>query len=197
MARRAVANPLALAVLAGLLNEPMHPYEMARQFVEYGKDRDIKYTRSSLYMVVGQLEKAGFISEQETVRDTARPERTVYAITPTGRAELFDWMREIVAEPATEFPQFGVALSLITVLPPAEAGELLARRLATLTASATEIRTTVERATSTGLAWWFLMEEDYRLAQVEAERAVVERLATAITGADYGQAWNEMFGRKP
>src|SRR3954468_6645769 len=106
MTRRAVGNPLALAVLAGLLREPMHPYEMARQLVEHGKDRDIKYTRSSLYMVVGQLAKAGFITEQETVRDTARPERTVYAITPTGRAELFDWMRELVGEPATEYPLF-------------------------------------------------------------------------------------------
>ncbi|MFD1048029.1 hypothetical protein ACFQ1S_22060 [Kibdelosporangium lantanae] len=73
MKRRAVGNPLGLAVLAGLLEEPMHPYEMARRFVEYGKEKDFKYTRSSLYMVVGQLEKAGFIAEQETLRDTARP----------------------------------------------------------------------------------------------------------------------------
>ncbi|MFC4949737.1 hypothetical protein [Pseudonocardia sp. GCM10023141] len=42
MTRRAVGNPLALAVLAGLLTGPMHPYEMARRFVEYGKERDIK-----------------------------------------------------------------------------------------------------------------------------------------------------------
>jgi DNA-binding PadR family transcriptional regulator len=197
MTRRAVGNPLALAVLAGLLREPTHPYEMARQLVEHGKDRDIKYTRSSLYMVVGQLAKAGFITEQETVRDTARPERTVYAITPTGRAELFDWMRELVGEPATEYPLFGVALSLITVLPPDEAGALLQQRLAALTATHTEIRSTVAEATAGGLAWWHLVEEDYRLARLEAERGVVERLATAITGDDYQQAWTAAFGATP
>jgi DNA-binding PadR family transcriptional regulator len=197
MPRRVVGNPLALAVLAGLLHEPMHPYEMARQLVEHGKDRDIKYTRSSLYMVVGQLAKAGFITEQETVRDTARPERTVYAITPTGRAELFDWMRELVSEPASEYPLFGVALSLITVLPPAEAGALLEQRSAALTATATEIRSTVAEATAGGLAWWHLVEEDYRLARLEAERGVVERLATAITGDDYQQAWTAAFGVTP
>jgi DNA-binding PadR family transcriptional regulator len=194
MARRAVPNPLALVVLAGLLQGPSHPYEMARQIVERGKDRDVKYTRSSLYMVVGQLAKAGFITEQETVRDTARPERTVYAITSPGRAELFDWMRELVAEPAAEYPLFGAALSLITVLPPAEAGELLAQRLAALTATAAAIRSATDEARAGGLDWWHLIEEDYRLAQVEAERAVVERLIAGLAGDDYRHAWDAAFG---
>jgi len=194
--RRAVGNPLGLAVLAGLLEEPMHPYEMARRFVEYGKERDFKYTRSSLYMVVGQLEKAGFIAEQETLRDTARPERTVYAITPTGRLELFDWMRELVAEPASEYPLFGAALSLFPVLPADEAQELLARRLAALTELVADIRRTMAIAQDQGLAWWFLIEEDYRLTKLEAERSFVEQLAESVAGDDYKQAWNEFFRGK-
>jgi DNA-binding PadR family transcriptional regulator len=195
--RRAVGNPLALFVLAGLLVEPLHPYEMARRFVEYGKERDIKFTRSSLYMVVGQLAKAGFVEERETLRDTARPERTVYAITQTGRAELYDWMRELVAEPAVEYPQFGVALSLFTVLPPAEARELLAQRLATLTATVEEIRAAVTTAKAGGLDWWHLIEEDYRLAQAESERAFVERLTAAVAGEDYQAVWRQTFGGRP
>jgi DNA-binding PadR family transcriptional regulator len=195
--RRAVSNPLGLAVLAGLLEEPMHPYEMARRFVEYGKERDFKYTRSSLYMVVGQLEKAGFIAEQETLRDTARPERTVYAITPTGRLELFDWMRELVAEPATEYPLFGAALSLFMVLSADEAQELLARRLTALTELVADIRRTLAVAQDQGVAWWFLIEEDYRLTKLEAERSFVQQLAESVAGDDYKQAWNEFFREKP
>lgn len=194
MKRRAVGNPLALFVLAGLLTEPLHPYEMARRMVEYGKERDVKFTRSSLYMVVGQLAKAGFVDEQETRRDTARPERTVYAITQTGRAELYDWMRELVAEPAVEYPQFGVALSLITVLPPDEARALLAQRLATLAGAAAEIRNGIATASGQGLGWWHLIEEEYRLAQAESERAFVERLAVDIGGEDYRTAWQQAFG---
>ena len=120
MKRRKVSNPLALAVLAELFAQPMHPYEMGRRLKEQGKDRDIKYNRGSLYMVVEQLTKAGFIAEHETVRDTQRPERTIYAITDAGRTELYDWMRELVATPVHEYPSFGVALSLLTVLPPEE-----------------------------------------------------------------------------
>jgi len=42
-------------------------------------------------MVVRQLANAGFVAEHETSREGQRPERTVYAITDTGRAELRDW----------------------------------------------------------------------------------------------------------
>src|SRR6478672_9245574 len=149
--RRRVANPLALAVLAWLITGPMHPYELGRRLQETGMDRSVKFNRGSLYMVVEQLAKAGFIAEQETVRDSQRPERTVYALTDPGRTELYDWMRELVAEPAREYLQFGVALSLLSVLPPAEAAELLTRRLATLTAKAQEIRDTIRTATPGGV----------------------------------------------
>ena len=119
--RRTVSNPLALAVLAELLLGPLHPYEIGRRLKEHGKDRNIKYNRGSLYMVVEQLRKAGFVTSEATVRDTARPERTVYALTDAGREEFYDWMRELVADPVHEYPQFGVALSLLSAIAPPEA----------------------------------------------------------------------------
>ena len=194
MKRRKVSNPLALAVLAELFAEPMHPYEMGRRLKEHGKDRDIKYNRGSLYMVVEQLTKAGFIAEHETVRDTQRPERTIYAITDAGRTELYDWMRELVATPVHEYPSFGVALSLLVVLPPEETVQLLGRRLETLTAQVGEIRDAMRQAIEeVGLDWWFLIEEEYRLAMCEAERGYVASLAERLAGPDYHRMWNEFF----
>src|SRR6478672_658610 len=144
--RRKVANPLALAVLAWLLTGPMHPYELGRRLQETGQDKQIKYNRSSLYMVVEQLARAGFVAEQETVRDTPRPERTVYSLTPDGKTELYDWMRELLAEPQHEYPQFGVALSLLSIIAPGEAVELLGRRLAKLNAETTQLQDTMQSA---------------------------------------------------
>lgn len=192
--RRKVANPLALAVLAELLVEPMHPYEMGRRLQQHGKDRNIKYTRSSLYMVVEQLGKAGFISWQETVRDTQRPERTVFALTDVGRDELFDWMRELVAQPQQEFPQFGVALSLLSVLPPAEAGELLGRRLTALTGRLDEVRAGLRSAADSGVDWVFLIEEEYASALLTAEVDFVTRLIESLQDPDYVRKWHEFFG---
>src|SRR6478752_1951785 len=171
--RRKVANPLALAVLAWLVMEPMHPYELGRRLQETGQDKQIKYNRSSLYMVVEQLAKAGFVAAQETVRDTARPERTVYALTAQGRTELQDWMRELLAEPQQEYPQFGVALSFLSVISPTEAVELLTRRLTSLNQEIDDTRSTMQTAESGGLAWIFLIEDKYRLAVLEAESGFV------------------------
>src|SRR6478735_7710343 len=159
MVKRKVTNPLALAVLAFLMPGPMHPYELGRRLKETGKDKDIKFNRGSLYMVVEQLRKAGFVGAQETVRDTQRPERTVYALTEEGRAELYDWLAELVSDPAHEYPQFGVALSLLRVLNPGEAADLLARRLTALTAELDELGQTVRTATDGGLPWVFLVED--------------------------------------
>ncbi|RBQ18161.1 PadR family transcriptional regulator [Spongiactinospora rosea] len=183
--RRKVANPLALAVLAGLLREPMHPYELGRQLMESGKDRHIKYNRGSLYMVVEQLRKAGFVTERESVRDTQRPERTVYAITDEGRAELHDWMRELVALPRAEYPQFGVALSLLGALEPAEAADLLGRRVEALEAEADKVRADVKDAVDHGVARVLLAEEEYRLALLDAERRFVARLAKSLRHPDH------------
>jgi DNA-binding PadR family transcriptional regulator len=185
-----------LAVLAWLMLEPMHPYELGRRLKETEQDRSINYNRSSLYMVVKQLAKAGFIVEQKTVRDTQRPERTVYALTDDGRAELHDWLRELVARPQAEYPHFGVALSLLSVLAPWETVELLGERLAALTAQTDEIRARMRAAADEGVAWVFLVEEQYRLTVLDAECRFVVELIGALEQPDYIQAWKQMIGSR-
>src|SRR5437667_2654943 len=126
--KRKVGNPLALAVLSYLTQRPMHPYELSRTLRDNGDARSIRFTHGSLYMVVQQLEKAGFIAAQETSREGQRPERTVYALTDAGRHELHGWLCELVEVPRHEYPHFVAALSLLAVLPPGQAVELLGRR---------------------------------------------------------------------
>src|SRR5438105_3013087 len=123
--RRKVGNLLALAVLSYLTTKPMHPYELGRTLRDHGDARSIKFNNGSLYMVVEQLARAGFIIERETTRDGQRPERTVYAVTDAGRKEVHAWLRELVEVPQHEYPHFVAALSLIGALPPSEAVDLL------------------------------------------------------------------------
>ncbi|HKN52221.1 MAG TPA: PadR family transcriptional regulator [Amycolatopsis sp.] len=195
--RRKVANPLALAVLAGLLAGPMHPYEMGRQLKETGKDRNIKYNRGSLYMVVNQLAKAGFIAEHETVRDTQRPERTVYTLTEAGRVEVYDWMRELVSTPYREYPRFGVALSLLAIMAPDEACAQLTLRLEALDIEITGLRGSTEAETGQGVPWIFLIENDYELGQLEAERRFTADLIEKLKQPDHVRAWHEFVERNP
>jgi len=191
--RRRVSNLLALAVLSYLTQGPMHPYEMGRTLQNNRDDRSIKFNIGSLYMVFRQLAKAGLITEVGTSREGQLPERTVYALTPSGRAEQRDWLRELVAEPQYEYPQFVAALSLIAALPPDEALGLLRSRLSRLAEQRTELRSGIDNALAFGLHPLFQVEEEYRLALLEADAAFVEGLIARITDPETG--WGPMWAQ--
>jgi DNA-binding PadR family transcriptional regulator len=194
--KRKVGNLLALAVLSYLTQRPMHPYELGRTLRDNGDARSIKFNHGSLYMVFQQLAKAGFITELETNRDGQRPERTVYALTDAGRQETRDWMRELVEEPEHEYPHFVAALSLIGALPPSEVLKLLPRRLNRLAGQRAEIRAMIDDALGKGVPGLFLVEEEYRLALLEAESSFVERFIAQITDPQtgWGPMWAQFHG---
>jgi DNA-binding PadR family transcriptional regulator len=194
--RRKVGNLLALAVLSYLAWKPMHPYELGRTLRDHGDARSIKFNHGSLYMVVQQLARAGFVVAQETTRAGGRPERTVYALTDAGREELHDWLRELVEVPQHEYPQFVAALSLIAALPPDEVVALLDRRLGRLASQRAEVRDLVDQTLAGGVHPLFLIEEEYRLALLEAESAFVARLIQQLDHPDTGWArrWGELQG---
>lgn len=188
MSRRKVANLLALAVLAYLSQGPMHPYELSKKLRAHGDDRSIKFTHGSVYMVVEQLVKAGLIAEQETSREGQRPERTVYGITSDGRAELQDWLRDLVGTPRHEYPAFGSALSLVSALHPDVVVELLRQRLVLLQEQRSAAAALAEAATPHPL---FLVEEVYRQGLLDAEIAFVHRFIEQIT--DPVSGWGPMW----
>jgi DNA-binding PadR family transcriptional regulator len=189
--RRKVGNLLALAVLSYLSQRPMHPYELGRTLRDHGDARSIKFNHGSLYMVVQQLAKAGFVVPREITREGQRPERTVYALTDAGREELHDWLQELVEVPQHEYPHFVAALSLIAALPPGEVLDLLGSRLRRVAEQRAEIRGLVDNTLAAGVPPLFLIEEEYRLALLDAESSFVERLIERIDqpGGGWGRLW--------
>ena len=184
--KRKVGNPLALAVLSYLTMRPMHPYELSRTLRDNGDARSIKFNHGSLYMVVQQLAKAGFIAEVETSREGQRPERTVYAITDAGRREARDWLSELIGQPEHEYPHFVTALSLVAALPPGEVVPLLRARLEALAGQRAEIQGMIDSSLSQGVPRLFLVEEEYRLSLVDAESAFVEQFIAEIGDPEAG-----------
>ncbi|MFI5912474.1 PadR family transcriptional regulator [Dactylosporangium sp. NPDC051541] len=191
MKKRQVSNLLALAVLSYLSRQPMHPYELSKTLRNHGDARSIKFNHGSLYMVVQQLAKAGFVAEQEVNRDGARPERTVYQITDAGRAELRDWLRELVGEPQHEYPAFVSALSLVAALTPNEVVPLLRARLVGLAEQRRAAQEVIDTSEAQGLPPLFLIEEVYRLSLLEAESVFVTEFITKITDPEKG--WGPMW----
>ncbi|WP_037573269.1 PadR family transcriptional regulator [Phaeacidiphilus oryzae] len=193
--RRPVANLLALAVLATVVQRPMHPYEMASLLRARGKDADMPIKWGSLYTVVRNLTKHGFLEVEDTTREGGRPERTVYRITEAGHAELVDWVRELVSVPETEHTRFKAGLSVLATLPPDEATELLRRRLASLERSTAEARASMERYGST-VPRLFLIEDEYQLAVLQAESDWIRGLIEELESGSFPQlavwrTWHE------
>ncbi len=188
MAKRKVSNPLALAVMSYLTMGPMHRYDLVRTLKANGDSRSVKFTPASVYMVVEQLEKAGFIVEHETLRTGGYPERVTYVLTAKGRAECQGWLRSLISDPEHEYPQFVLGLSLIGALDPADAVELLRERHRRLEASKAQAQATMEEVLATGLPPLFLVDEEYRLAVQEAELRFVDDLIARITDPQAGWA---------
>ena len=191
--RRKIENLLALAVLSYLSQRPMHPYELGRTLRDHGDARSIRFNQGSLYMVFQQLERAGLVIAQGRSRAGQRPERTVYAISDSGRQEMRDWLRELIEEPRHEYPHFVAALSLIAALPPDEVVELLRKRAARVAEQRHEVRSLIDDTQAAGVHPLFLVEEDYRLALLDAEAAFIDGFIERITKPRTGWArqWRE------
>jgi DNA-binding PadR family transcriptional regulator len=184
--KRKVSNPLALAVMALLYERPMHPYEMVSVMRERRKHETVKLRYSSLYTVVGALEREGLISPLETVREGRRPERTVYSLTEGGREEFFAWLRELIGEPAKEYTQFAAGLSFIPALPPEEAAALLEERMRRLEEEVRERRDLLDGAMEEGLPRLYLVEAEHELVLREAELRWVRELVRGIRDGTLG-----------
>jgi DNA-binding PadR family transcriptional regulator len=182
--RRKISNLLALSLLTLLTERPMYPYEMAATLRERGKDQAIRINWGSLYTVVQNMEKYGFIEAVEVAREGRQPERTTYQITDEGRAELKDWLRELLSVPEREYTRFEAALADSAVLPPDELIGLLQQRLDALEAANAGHQAQIN-ALANQIPRLFLIESEYHLALRRAEAEWVRGLLKEFTDGTF------------
>ena len=182
--RRKISNLLALSLLNLLVERPMYPYEMANTLRQRGKDESIKINWGSLYTVVQNLEKYGFIEAVDVAREGRQPERTTYQITDAGREELKDWVRELISEPEREHTRFEAALGEFAVLPPDELVALLQRRLDALETAIAQHQAGLDELVAQ-VPRLFLVESEYHLALRRAEAEWVSRLLKEFTDGTF------------
>jgi DNA-binding PadR family transcriptional regulator len=184
-------SPLALAILALLYESPMHPYRMQQLIKERGKDQVINVQqRASIYQTIERLQRAGLIAVAETTRDERWPERTVYQLTDAGLATAATWLREMLATPVREFPEFPAALSLLALLTPEDALQQLELRIAALGAELFR-RESQLRGIGAALPRLFLLEEEYLCRVQRAELEWLQAVADDLRAGrlDWNEAW--------
>lgn len=178
MPRDALANPIALAALGALLERPIHPYQLVGVLTERG----VPVNRGSLYNTVEAMTRAGWIEPRPAERAGARPQRTPYALTETGRAELVRRLDSQIRAPRREYPEFLGAVSHLGVLGPERAGEALRERAERLAALIADDQLRLDEALQGGsVPRLFVIEAEYALALLRAERDWVLAVVEDIT----------------
>ena len=174
-------SPLALTVLALLHYQPLHPYGIQRLIKQWGKDQVINVgQRAGLYRTIERLHRDGLITVRETGREQAYPERTVYEVTDAGREVAHEWLREMLATPRQEFPEFPAALSHLLLLSRDEMVAALELRAESLSATLNGIEASLSVESEHGLPRITQLETEYLRAVTATEldwvRSVVEDL---------------------
>lgn len=192
-------STLALAVLSLLYEEPMHPYRMQQLIKQRHKEAVVNVRlRSSLYQTIDRLQRAGLIAVQETEKADNRPERTIYRLTPDGDTTARQWLREMLARPVNEYPEFPAALSFMPMLSSDEARMLLTQRAEALAA---EIADTDQKLDAVGpwLPRLFILEVDYQRTVMRAELRWLQSVIADLQSGDlhWDDAWLEQQKEPP
>lgn len=173
-------TPLGLAVLRLLHAGPMHPYEMQQRIRDWGIDEVVKVTHGALYHTVERLCRAELIEPTETSRAGRRPERTVYAITDSGRETTLGTLNDLLSGVEREYPKFRTALAFLSLLAPEEAKERLRMRSVHLEAVLAANKTAYDALIKNGVPRIHLIEIDHITGQIQAELDVVRTIVDEI-----------------
>jgi DNA-binding PadR family transcriptional regulator len=99
------------ALLGLLASSPRHGYELRAAFEALaGGAETWEVKPAQIYTTLARLEEGGLV-RQEAVQQNGGPEKRIYALTDSGRAELATWLREGVTA-AYQRDEFYVKLML-------------------------------------------------------------------------------------
>jgi DNA-binding PadR family transcriptional regulator len=103
--------PVRHAVLGLLAQRPRHGYELRAAFQAIvGGEENWDVKPAQIYTTLSRLEQGGLVAESRIEQDSG-PEKTIYAITSSGRRMLRDWFADGVA-PEHQRDEFFIKLMI-------------------------------------------------------------------------------------
>jgi len=162
-------------VLALLAERDMHAYEMYQLMLERKEDKVVRVSPGSVYRTVERFAADGLIDEVAVERQGNRPERTVYAITDTGRSALRETIAQMLRRHLNEFPEFPVAIGEAHNLPADEVVGLLEERLASIREVLAAIDGSLARIAERALPTAYVLDLHYSRAMLLAEATWLEQ----------------------
>ncbi|SEL88285.1 PadR family transcriptional regulator [Rhodococcus maanshanensis] len=165
--------------LLGLIAErPRHGFDLEKVIGERGMRQWTQIGFSSIYYLLGKLEKRGLIEEVAAPSGGPGRARRVYAITPEGRAAAAERTAAFLAEPSAVAAPVLVGMANWPLLPPAESIGALRRRSDALGRKRAEVL--AARDAQQPLPDFVDAVFEYSLAMLEAEQNWVARTLTTL-----------------
>lgn len=171
---------LAVVVLGLVIERPMHPYEMVQTAIARREDRLTNIRPGTLYHAVSRLEADGHIAVRGVLREGNRPERTVYEITPAGRAAYLAAVTTMLGDQQAEFPQLYMALALAHDLPRTRVVELLDKRIEAMEQEYEQLSAAFAKAADDQVPEMFFLDGGCRLATLRAQLRWLSELAQRL-----------------
>lgn len=170
-----------LAVLSLIIESPRHGYDVECAIAQRGMREWTDIGFSSIYYVLGKMEKAGLVQARTDESSGRGPARKVYSPTAEGLRVWQEASLKALSAPATRSP-FALGLSNLPGLPPAAArnavGEYrtqLAERLAGMRA---------KRAAQEPIQWFVRELFDFSETMLVAEIGWVDGLLGRLDERD-------------
>jgi DNA-binding PadR family transcriptional regulator len=168
---RPLTNP-ELAVLSLIVEKDMHGYEMEVVIRERGMRNWTGIGFSSIYHILGLLERQGLVRSRAEPSPGRGPARKVFEATRKGRARYKAEALSALAAAVRPFPLFMQGLAALPGLDPGKAAEALASYRAGLATRLEEVRA----KNSPGLPFHVAAMVSYSETMIGAELAWVARL---------------------
>ena len=102
---------IKLVILGLLMEGSRHPYEIQQIIQQRQMHNYIKMQAGSLYYAMDQLRKEGCVEAVEVIRDTSRPDKTIYRITEAGREKFQELLMQQFASKSRVYHPLHAALS--------------------------------------------------------------------------------------
>lgn len=106
---------LEFVILAFVAEKPIHGYQIEHLIVERGMREWTDIGFSSIYHVLGKLQKTGYLTSKSDLTYD-RPARKVFSLTPQGAILLHNEVLHRLSTPRPNSADFDLALSCLPVL---------------------------------------------------------------------------------
>ena len=181
------------AILSLLGEGPRHGYELETLIVERGLREWTEIGFSSIYFLLGRLEKAGLAEPLPGPRSGKA--RRPFAITEEGRVRLVEQARRMIAAPNRVFPQILLGMANWPALARPEGIDALDERALALQAEAARLAAARDRQQP--LPHFVDALFDYAIGQISADldwiKRTRERLEPATDKMDFRKSLKQLY----